>query len=122
MSDLISRSALLQKFNDTGIQITFDLPVEEILGEDVDIDDFTMLMQDAIQAYKNMIIGTIKDMPTAYNVDVVVAELEDKLLSSSDAHAEAITGMCGASANVYYGEKSAYTSAIDTVRRGGIDG
>jgi hypothetical protein len=76
MSDLISRSALLQKFNDTGIQITFDLPVEEILGEDVDIDDFTMLVQDAIQAYKNMIIGTIKDMPTAYNVDAVVAELE----------------------------------------------
>lgn len=77
MSDLISRSALLQKFNDTGIQITFDLPVEEILSEDVDIDDFTMLVQDAIQAYKNMVIGTINDMPTAYNVDNVVAEIAD---------------------------------------------
>lgn len=76
MSDLISRSALLQKFNDTGIQITFDLPVEEILGEDVDIDDFTMLVQDAIQAYKNMIIGTIKDMPTAYDIEKVVAEVK----------------------------------------------
>ena len=51
----------------------------------------------------------------------IVAELEDKLLSSSDAHAEAITGMCGASANVYYGEKSAYTSAIDIVRKGGVE-
>lgn len=76
MSDLISRSALLQKFNDSGIQITFDLPVEEILGEDVDIDDFAMLVQDAIQAYKNMVIGTINDMPTAYNVEKVVAEME----------------------------------------------
>lgn len=78
MDDLISRSALLKKFNNSGIQITFDLPVEEVLGEDVDIDDFTMLVQDAIQAYKNMVIGTIKDIPTAYNVDAVVAELEEE--------------------------------------------
>jgi hypothetical protein len=77
MSDLISRSALLQKFNDTGIQITFDLPVEEILGEDVDIEDFTMLVQDAIQAYKNMVIGTIKEQPTAYDVDEVVKEVKE---------------------------------------------
>lgn len=76
MSDLISRSQLLKKFNDTGIQITFDLPVEEILGDDVDIDDFTMLVQDAIQAYKNMVIGTIKEQPTAYNPEKVVEELE----------------------------------------------
>lgn len=72
MSDLISRSQLLKKFNDTRIQITFDLPVEEILGDDVDIDDFTMLVQDAIQAYKNMVIGTIKEQPTAYNPEKVV--------------------------------------------------
>jgi hypothetical protein len=73
MSDLISRSALLQKFNDSGIQITFDLPVEEIIGEDVDIDDFAMLVQDAIQAYKNMVIGAIKDMPTAYDENAIIA-------------------------------------------------
>lgn len=77
MSDLISRSQLLKKFNDTRIQITFDLPVEEILGDDVDIDDFTMLVQDAIQAYKNMVIGTIKEQPTAYDVEKVVEELEE---------------------------------------------
>lgn len=76
MSDLISRSELLKKFNDSGIQITFDLPVEEILGEDVAIDDFTMLVQDAIQAYKKMVIGTIKDIPTAYDVEGVLEELE----------------------------------------------
>lgn len=78
MSDLISRSALLNTFNNTGIQITFDLPVEEILGEDVDIDDFTMLLQDAIQAYKKMVIDTIKNQPTAYDADKVVAELGNK--------------------------------------------
>ena len=77
MDDLISRSALLKKFNDRGIQITFDLPVEEVLGENVDIDDFAMLVQDAIQAYKNMVIETIKAMPTAYDIEKVVAELEE---------------------------------------------
>lgn len=65
--DLISRSELLNAFNNTGIQITFDLPVEEILGEDVDIDDFTMLVQDVIQAYKKMVIDTIKNQPTAWD-------------------------------------------------------
>ena len=109
MSDLISRSALLQKFNDTGIQITFDLPVEEILGEDVDVDDFTMLVQDAIQAYKNMIIGTIKDMPTAYDISKVVAELEKY---KSTIYSEA--GECW--------EQYVYLdTAQKIVRRGGVE-
>ena len=74
-NDLISRSALLEKFNDTGTQITFDLPVEEVLGEDVDIEDFAMLVQDAIQAYKKMVIGVIQEQPTAYDVEKVVRQL-----------------------------------------------
>lgn len=76
MGRLINADDLLKKFDDAGIQITFNLPVEEILGEDVDIDDFAMLVQDAIQAYKNMVIGTIKDMPTAYSVEKVVEQIE----------------------------------------------
>ena len=76
MSDLISRSELLKAFNNKNVQITFDLPVEEVLGEDVDLDDFAMLVQDAIQAYKKMVIDTIKNIPTAYNPDKVVEELE----------------------------------------------
>ena len=77
MSDLISRSELLKAFNNKNVQITFDLPVEEVLGEDVDLDDFAMLVQDAIQAYKKMIIDTIKNQPTAYDIDKVVEELEE---------------------------------------------
>lgn len=76
MSDLISRSELLTAFNNKNIQITFDLPVEEVLGEDVDLDDFAMLVQDAIQTYKKMVIDTIKEQPTAYSVDKVVEELD----------------------------------------------
>lgn len=77
MSDLISRSELLKAFNNKNVQITFDLPVEEVLGEDVDLDDFSMLVQDAIQAYKKMVIDTIKNQQTAYSVDKVVEELEE---------------------------------------------
>lgn len=81
MSDLISREQLINKLNSTGTNITFDLPVEEILGENVDLDDFATLMQDAIQAYRKMVIDTIKNkllhhianiisvsIPTVYNL------------------------------------------------------
>ena len=79
MSDLISRSELLTSFNNKNIQITFDLPVEEVLGKDVDLDDFAMLIQDAIQSYKKMVIDIIENQPTAYSVDEVVKELENEL-------------------------------------------
>ena len=78
MSDLISRSELLTSFNNKNIQITFDLPVEEVLGKDVDLDDFAMLIQDAIQSYKKMVIDTIKNQPTAYDIDKVVEQLEEQ--------------------------------------------
>lgn len=72
MDDLISRKALLEKMNDTKIQIMFDLPVEELLGEDVDMDDFCTLLQDAIQAYKKLVIGqVINKTPTVEAVSVV---------------------------------------------------
>ena len=112
MSDLISRSQLLKKFNDTGIQITFDLPVEEILGDDVDIDDFTMLVQDAIQAYKNMVIGTIKEQPTTYNPEKVVEELEEykNWYTSHGFNEDLNRGIIGAT-----------NHAIDIVKRGGVE-
>lgn len=75
MSDLISKSALIEKMNDTGVQISFDLPVEEILGEDVDIDDLSILVQDAIQAYRKMVIDTIQEQPTAYDVEKMVEQI-----------------------------------------------
>lgn len=120
MSDLISRSALLKKFNDTGIQITFDLPVEEILGDDVDIDDFTMLVQDAIQAYKNMVISTIKEQPAAYNPEKVVEELEkraeDNLIVANRLQGiEPKRKICE-----WKGRAGGFKTAIDIVKRGGI--
>ena len=78
--DLISREQLINKLNSTGTNITFDLPVEEILGENVDLDDFSALMQDAIQAYRKMVIDTIKNIPIAFNLDKKVERLERELM------------------------------------------
>lgn len=53
---------VLKALNKKGVEITFDLPVEDVLGEDIDIDDFSMLLQDAIQVYRKMVIGTIEQL------------------------------------------------------------
>lgn len=79
MNDLISREQLINKLNSTGTNITLDIPVEEMLGENVDLDDFATLMQDAIQAYREMVIDTIKNMPIAFNLDKKVERLEKEL-------------------------------------------
>ena len=119
MDDLIRRSDLLKKFNDSGIQITFDLPVEEVLGEDVDIDDFTMLVQDAIQAYRNMVIGTIKDMPTAYDVEKVVEEIKSQFGCKDCEYADVsptpyvCLGECA--------ELEVINDICDLVKRGGVE-
>lgn len=55
VKDLISKEQLINKLNSAGINIKIDLPVEEILGENVDLDDFAALMQDAIQAYATLL-------------------------------------------------------------------
>lgn len=51
-----------QKLNSKDIEITFDLPVEEILGEDIDLDDFAMLVQEAIQVYRKMVLGVLEQL------------------------------------------------------------
>lgn len=73
--DLISKEQLINKLNSTGINITLDLPVEEILGENVNLDDFATLMQDAIQAYRKMIIDTIKNMSAEFSRDKATKQL-----------------------------------------------
>ena len=111
MSDLISRSELLKAFNNKNVQITFDLPVEEVLGEDVDLDDFAMLVQDAIQAYKRMIIDTIKSQPTAYSVDKVVDELDGAMWLTTNDDGET---------NSLSIQVVSFEDAIEIVKQGGV--
>lgn len=116
MSDLISRSELLNAFNNKNVQITFDLPVEEVLGEDVDLDDFAMLVQDAIQAYKKMAIDTIKNQPTAYDIDKIVTELNELDVKSITRYKN---GNFGNFDGVEYYIKK--RKAIEIVKQGGVD-
>lgn len=51
-----------EKLNNSGAEITFNLPVEEILGEDIDLDDFAMLVQDAVQVYRKMVLGVLEQL------------------------------------------------------------
>ena len=77
MNDLIDRNELLNVINN--IQITIDLPLEEMIREDVDLDFFTRLVQDAVQANNKMVIDTIKNQPTAYSVNKVIEELKEMI-------------------------------------------
>ena len=129
MNDLVSRSQLLKVFNNQNIQITFDLPVEEVLGEDVDLDDFAMFVQDAIQAYKKMVIDTIKKQPTEQAVGKVVEELK---VIKEDALAEYNIGEYNLDNNIgnsiaenyrkdmNEGKCFAYDEAIEIVKQGGV--
>lgn len=109
MNDLISREQLINKLNSTGTNITFDIPVEEILGENVDLDNFAALMQDAIQAYRKMVIDTIKNMPTAYDVDKVVKQLEELRKECEDPLQD-------------YDPNYFIDKAIEITKGGGVDG
>ena len=69
---LIDADALIERMNDTNIHIMLNLPVEEVLGEDVDMDDFCTLLQDAIQTYRKLVLGeVINKAPTIEAFPVV---------------------------------------------------
>ena len=59
----------------------------------------------------------IKQWNTRTPMANVVEKLEEELLTSESAHAEAVIGMCGVSASGYSGEISAYKKAINIVEQ-----
>lgn len=71
---------------------------------------------------KEQMLFDLSCQPTVYDVDAVVERLEKEKQTSTSAKAEAIIGMCGASANHYGGEECAYQRAIEIVKGGGVDG
>lgn len=71
---------------------------------------------------KEQMLFDLSCQSTVYDVDAVVERLEKEKQTSTSAKAEAIIGMCGASANHYGGEECAYQRAIEIVKGGGVDG
>jgi len=70
---------------------------------------------------KEQMLFDLSCQPTVYDVDAVVERLEKEKQTSTSAKAEAIIGMCGASANHYGGEECAYQRAIEIVKGGVVD-
>ena len=75
---MIDEKELLKTLNDAGINITFDIPVEEILDNDVNLDGFVALIQDAVMACKKMVIDTIEGMPKVGEWIPVTHEIDEE--------------------------------------------
>lgn len=60
---LIDADELTNQLENKKVSITYEIPIEEVLGEDIDLDDFEELVKDAIKSYRKMILDTIKTMP-----------------------------------------------------------
>ncbi len=110
MGDLISRSALIEWINKQREQVT----KKQVAGTDGSIftRETLVTMQRCISTFETK----INNMPTAYNVENVVAELE-KEIQWAETH--------GTSADFRKGRISGLKTAIrltnDIVKRGGVD-
>jgi hypothetical protein len=98
-----------------------------LIDADVNREDFMERVYDILSdepdnIKANLIIDAFDEMPTAYDPDKVVEQLEKSIQISESAKTEAIAGMCGASANYYGGAECAYERAIEIVKGGGVDG
>lgn len=62
MADTIDEcfAKIEERLNDT-TTVSFDLPVEEILGEDIDMDDFIMLAEEIVQEYKSLVFSKLRE-------------------------------------------------------------
>ena len=92
------------------------------MGRLIDADAFERKVMCGDEEDVQDVIYSLRDFPTAYDVDKVAEQLEKEKQTSTSAKTEAIIGMCGASANHYCGEEYAYQKAIEIVKGGGVDG
>lgn len=98
------------------------------MGRLIDADVFEKFIKEKYadgekaEDIKEQMLFDLSCQPTVYDVDAVVERLEKEKQTSTSAKAEAIIGMCGASANHYGGEECAYQRAIEIVKGGGVDG
>ena len=106
MSDLISRSALLDEIESLSVHITGLRSGKDVLA-------------DCMKEYKKSVLRIIDEQPTAYDAEKVVAELEE-------AQEKLETDMWAKESNNWYGEycngmSEGYEKAIDIVRKGGVE-
>ena len=99
MSDLISRSALKKEIEGIYLHVSGVRSGKGILAKCMD-------------SYKELVIKIIDEQPTAYDVEKVVAELEEykKWYETHGCNADLNRGIIGAT-----------NHAVDLVRKGGVE-
>ena len=71
--------------------------------------------------WKQVVCDVINNQSTAYDVERVVAELEEREEACKECYVEEIMTGSGGSASKYCGERWAYNNAIKIVKRGGVE-
>ena len=91
----------------------------------IDADELLARIRLNYNSHQNVSAGAIKDIidttATAYDVDKVVKELEQREKTSKECYVEAMTEGSNGSASRFCGEKWAYNNAIKLVRKGGVE-
>lgn len=72
-------------------------------------------------AHFNYFKGLVQAQPTAYDVEKVVAELEQQAEQYRNRGFEHEQKGFSAMADKYYGKQCSYLHAIDIVRKGGVE-
>lgn len=93
----------------------------------IDADHFLNFIKEEMKQdrpddmHLNNIIRVLKDLPTAYDVDKVVEELEEQAEQYRKRGFELEQKGYSAMADKYYGKYCSYEHAMEIVRKGGID-
>lgn len=106
----IDADKLIQEIKGKNIPIVYESPV---------YGDLPNLIESAMNIYKGMVIDTIKNQPTAYDVDKVVEKLQKKAIPVVDEDEHIVP-----ESNVhetYELEMVTLSDAIEIVKSGGIE-
>ena len=107
-----------------GRLIDADALIEEIKSLQVFVTGLRAgkgILAEYAKQYRKSLLRIIDEQPTAYDVENVVAELEEREEACKKCYVEEmLTGNCS-SASVYCGEKNAYNIAVMIVKRGGVE-
>lgn len=69
--------------------------------------------------WKQVVCDVVNNQPTAYDVEKVIAELENRKEESKKCYVEAMAEANCSLASRFHGEREAYNNSINIIRKGG---
>lgn len=97
--------------------------MSRLINADETIKNLAPLLKEYVKNpyAQGIIIGNIANQPTAYDVEKVVAELEQQAEQYGNRGFEYEKHRYSAMADEYYAKQCSYLHAIDIVRKGGVN-